>query len=69
MREKMSKKINKLIIYLIKKLRKVDSVIVFMLIMGYFDFGIVQSVAVIIYIVYKIFSSNNTNFYNKVAFS
>lgn len=69
MRKDLSKKINDIIIYLIRKLKKLDSVIVFMIIMGYFDFGIIQSIALIVYIVYKIVSSDNINFYNKVAFS
>lgn len=65
----MSKKMNEFIIRLIKKLKLIDSVLVFMIITGYFDFRFIQCIMIIVYIVYKINSSNNSNFYNKVAFS
>ena len=65
----MSKKMSELIIRLIKKLKLIDSVLVFMIITGYFDFGFIQCIMIIVYIVYKINFSNNSNFYNKVAFS
>lgn len=69
MRNNMSKKMSQLIVHLIKKLKSIDSVLIFVIITGYFDFGIVQCIMIIVYIVYKIKSSNNSNFYNKVAFS
>lgn len=71
MRKNMSKKVNEIIISLQNKLKMIkpfDSIIVFILIMGYYDFGVFQSLAIIMYIVYKI-SSNKSNFNNKVAFS
>lgn len=71
MRNKMSKKVNEIIISFQNKLKMIkpfDSIIVFVLIMGHYDFGIFQSIAIIMYIVYKI-NSNKTNFNNKVAFS
>ena len=67
----MSKKVNEIIISFQNKLKKIkpfDSIIVFILIMGYYDFGVFQSIAIIMYIVYKIYS-NKSNFNNKVAFS
>lgn len=67
----MSKKVNEIIISLRNKLKMIkpfDSIIVFILIMGYYDFGVFQSLAIIMYIVYKI-RSNKSNFNNKVAFS
>lgn len=69
MRNKMSEKMSELITHLIKKLKLIDSVLVFMIITGYFDFGFIQCIMIIIYIVYKIYSSDNSNFYKKVAFS
>lgn len=71
MRNKMSKKVSEIIISFQNKLKMIkpfDSIIVFILIMGHYDFGIFQSIAIIMYIVYKI-NSNKTNFNNKVAFS
>lgn len=71
MRYKMSKKVNEIIISFQKRLKMIkpfDSIIVFILIMGYYDFGVFQSIAIIMYIVYKIYS-NKSNFNNKVAFS
>lgn len=71
MRNKMSKKVNEIIISLQNKLKMIkpfDSIIVFILIIGHYDFGIFQSIAIIMYIVYKI-NSNKSNFNNKVAFS
>lgn len=71
MRNKMSKKVSEIIISFQNKLKMIkpfDSIIVFVLIMGHYDFGIFQSIAIIMYIVYKI-NSNKTNFNNKVAFS
>ena len=71
MRNKMSKKVNEIIISFQNKLKMIkpfDSIIVFTLIMGHYDFEIFQSIAIIMYIVYKI-NSNKTNFNNKVAFS
>lgn len=71
MRNKMSKKLNEIIFSLQNKLKMIkpfDSIIVFVLIMGHFDFGVFQSIAIIMYIVYKIYS-NKSNFNNKVAFS
>lgn len=71
MRNKMSKKVNEIIISFqneLKKIKPFDSIIVFILIMGYYDFGVFQSIAIIMYIVYKI-NSNKSNFNNKVAFS
>lgn len=71
MRKNMSKKVNEIIISLQNKLKMIkpfDSIIVFILIMGYYDFGVFQSLAIIMYIVYKI-RSNKSNFNNKVAFS
>lgn len=71
MRKNMSKKLNEIIISLRNKLKMIkpfDSIIVFILIMGYYDFGVFQSLAIIMYIVYKI-RSNKSNFNNKVAFS
>ena len=71
MRNKMSKKVNEIVISFQNKIKLVkpfDSIIVFVIIMGHYDFGIFQSIAIIIYIVYKIISSK-TNFNNKVAFS
>ena len=71
MRKNMSKKVNEIIISLRSKLKMIkpfDSIIVFILIMGYYDFGVFQSLAIIMYIVYKI-RSNKSNFNNKVAFS
>jgi len=70
-RKNMSKKVNEIIISLRNKLKMIkpfDSIIVFILIMGYYDFGVFQSLAIIMYIVYKI-RSNKSNFNNKVAFS
>lgn len=67
----MSKKVNEIIISLRNKSKMIkpfDSIIVFILIMGYYDFGVFQSLAIIMYIVYKI-RSNKSNFNNKVAFS
>ena len=67
----MSKKVNEIIISLRNKLKMIkpfDSIIVFILVMGYYDFGVFQSLAIIMYIVYKI-RSNKSNFNNKVAFS
>ena len=67
----MSKKVSEIIISFQNKLKMIkpfDSIIVFVLIMGHYDFGIFQSIAIIMYIVYKI-NSNKTNFNNKVAFS
>ena len=67
----MSKKVNEIIISLRNKFKMIkpfDSIIVFILIMGYYDFGVFQSLAIIMYIVYKI-RSNKSNFNNKVAFS
>ena len=67
----MSKKVNEIIISFQKRLKMIkpfDSIIVFILIMGYYDFGVFQSIAIIMYIVYKIYS-NKSNFNNKVAFS
>ena len=67
----MSKKVNEIIISLRNKLKMIkpfDSIIVFILIMGYYDFGVFQSLAIIMYIVYKI-RSNKSNFNNKVEFS
>lgn len=67
----MSKKLNEIIFSLQNKLKMIkpfDSIIVFVLIMGHFDFGVFQSIAIIMYIVYKIYS-NKSNFNNKVAFS
>lgn len=67
----MSRKVNEIIISLRNKLKMIkpfDSIIVFILIMGYYDFGVFQSLAIIMYIVYKI-RSNKSNFNNKVAFS
>ncbi len=71
MRKNMSKKVNEIIISLRNKSKMIkpfDSIIVFILIMGYYDFGVFQSLAIIMYIVYKI-RSNKSNFNNKVAFS
>lgn len=71
MRKNMSKKVNEIIISLRNKLKMIkpfDSIIVFILIMGYYDFGVFQSLAIIMYIVYKI-RLNKSNFNNKVAFS
>lgn len=71
MRKNMSRKVNEIIISLRNKLKMIkpfDSIIVFILIMGYYDFGVFQSLAIIMYIVYKI-RSNKSNFNNKVAFS
>lgn len=71
MRNKMSKNINEIVISLKNKLKMIkpfDSIIVFILIMGYYDFGILQSIAIIMYIVYKIITYKS-NFNNKVAFS
>lgn len=71
MRNNMSKKVNEIIISLRNKFKMIkpfDSIIVFILIMGYYDFGVFQSLAIIMYIVYKI-RSNKSNFNNKVAFS
>ena len=71
MRNNMSKKVNEIIISLRNKFKMIkpfDSIIVFILIMGYYDFGVFQSLAIIIYIIYKI-RSNKSNFNNKVAFS
>lgn len=71
MRNKMSKKVKEIIISFqnkLKMIKPIDSIIVFMLIMGHYDFGIFQSIAIIIYIVYMI-KSNKSNFNNKVAFS
>ena len=71
MRYKMSKKVNEIIISFQKKLKMIkpfDSIIVFILIMGHYDFEVFQSIAIIMYIVYKIYS-NKSNFNNKVAFS
>ena len=67
----MSKKVNEIIISLRNKFKMIkpfDSIMVFILIMGYYDFGVFQSLAIIMYIVYKI-RSNKSNFNNKVAFS
>lgn len=67
----MSKKVNEIFISLRNKFKMIkpfDSIIVFILIMGYYDFGVFQSLAIIMYIVYKI-RSNKSNFNNKVAFS
>ena len=67
----MSKKLNEIVFSLQNKLKMIkpfDSIIVFVLIMGHFDFGVFQSIAIIMYIVYKIYS-NKSNFNNKVAFS
>lgn len=71
MRKNMSKKVNEIIISLRNKSKMIkpfDSIIVFILIIGYYDFGVFQSLAIIMYIVYKI-RSNKSNFNNKVAFS
>lgn len=71
MRNKMSKKVNEIFSLLWNKLKiakPFDSVIVFVLIMGHYEFGAFQSIAIIMYIVYRILS-NKSNFYNKVAFS
>ena len=71
MRKNMSRKVNEIIISLrniLKMIKPFDSIIVFILIMGYYDFGVFQSLAIIMYIVYKI-RSNKSNFNNKVAFS
>lgn len=71
MRNNMSKKVNEIIISVRNKFKMIkpfDSIIVFILIMGYYDFGVFQSLAIIMYIVYKI-RSNKSNFNNKVAFS
>ncbi len=71
MRNKMSKKVNEIVISLQNKLKIVkpfDSIIVFILIIGHYDFGVFQSIAIIMYIVYKI-NSNKQDFNNKVAFS
>ena len=71
MRYKMSKKVNEIIISFQKRLKMIkpfDSIIVFILIMGHYDFGVFQSIAIIMYIVYKIYS-NKSNFNNKVALS
>ena len=71
MRKNMSKKVNEIIISIRNKFKMIkpfDSIIVFILIMGYYDFGVFQSLAIIMYIVYKI-RSNKSNFNNKVAFS
>lgn len=71
MRNKMSKKVNEIVISFQNKIKIVkpfDSVIIFVIIMGHYDFGIFQSIAIIMYTVYKIISSK-TNFNNKVAFS
>lgn len=71
MRENKSK--NKCLVFLAKKVKKLnlfDSIIFFMIIMGHYDFGFIQCLTIIVYVVYKILnSSNNSNFYNKVAFS
>ena len=67
----MSKKVNEIIISFQNKIKLVkpfDSIIVFVIIMGHYDFGNFQSIAIIMYIVCKIISSK-TNFNNKVAFS
>lgn len=67
----MSKKVNEIIVSLHNKLKIVkpcDSIIVVILIIGYFDFGVFQCITIIMYIVYKIIS-NKSNFNNKVAFS
>lgn len=71
MRNKMSKIINEIKISfkkILKMIKPFDSIIIFVLIMGHYDFGIFQSIAIIIYIVYKI-NSNKSNFNNRVAFS
>ena len=71
MRKNMSKKVNEIIISLRNKSKMIkpfDSIIVFILIMGYYDFGVFQSLAIIMYIVYKI-RSNKSNFNHKVASS
>ena len=71
MRKKMSKKVNEIVISFQNKLKMIkpfDSIIVFILIMGHYDFGIFQSIAIIDYIVYNIIY-NKQNFNNKVAFS
>lgn len=46
----------------------IDPVIIFMIIMYHFDFGIFQTIAVCLYIIYKLKTSNR-NFNSKVAFS
>ena len=71
MSNKMSKSINEIVISLQNKLKIIkpfDSIIVFILIMGYFDFAVFQCVVIIMYIVYKIITYKS-NFNNKVAFS
>ena len=71
MSNKMSKSINEIVISLQNKLKMIkplDSIIVFILIMGYFDFGVFQCIVIIMYIVYKIITYKS-NFNNKVAFS
>ena len=71
MRKKMSKKLNGIIISFQNKLKLVkplDSIIIFVFIMGHYDFGVFQSITIIMYIVYKI-NLNKLNFNNKVAFS
>lgn len=67
----MSKKVSEIIISFQNKLKIIkpfDSIIVFIIIMGHYDFGVFQSIAIIMYILYKI-NSNKSNFNNKVAFS
>ena len=62
---------NRIIAFLkikIKKIKPFDSIIIFIMIMGHYDFGAIQSLAIIMYIVYKILSYRR-NFNNKVAFS
>lgn len=70
MSKKMSKILKEACTFLVQKIKKlelIDTVIIFAVIIGYFDFGIFQSVVLGLYIVYKILT-NKSNFYNKVAF-
>ncbi len=70
MRKIMSKNVSEIIVS-VKKILKIiqpfDSIIVFIIIMGHYDIGIFQSIAIIMYIVYKI-SSSKRNFNCSVAF-
>lgn len=69
MRKSMSEILKKIIFHLMKYVRSLDSVIVLAFLIGYFDFGIMKCLVIIVYSIYKILSKSNSNFYNKVAFS
>ena len=71
MRNKKSNKNIKYVIELLKKIAKNtigDSVILFTIIIGYYDFDFKSCIIIGLYIIYKI-TSDKSNFYNKVAFS